>query len=144
MKDYFGTLHSMGVNTGLAEGDRFKISRKTPSPSLIEFTVDPPSSLLVKIFARNRLGHAYFGYIGVSELASQLRMAKENSSEKATEVEIPAYPSERCRIAALFIGEILSDEIDKYIMLTIVTDENSSFEIAVHYQDLCAHLKSWM
>ncbi len=132
MPDVFGKLCRIKVDKN-SEGDRFRISRNTYSNREIDSTTETKRELVVKIFVRNKKGHAYYGYIPIRSLSTHLaNLSTCTSSEIVSDDEIKAFTSNSCKIVSIQIGDKLFPTRGIYVMFTIVTKDNSSFEIAVN------------
>lgn len=144
MGDRFVKLYNLGVNKETCEGDRFKISKETFSKKNLNLENGNNTGFLLKIFVRNKEGHGYFGYVPLPLLVNSLDInTVADTWREIEDVEVPCSPSERCRIASLMVGNKFLPTQEKlflFVRITIVTDENSSFEIAVSSKDLREHL----
>jgi hypothetical protein len=143
MPEFFGKMCTIPVNDGFADGNLFKISEADFSGKNIKFNEEKPRGMLRKIFVRNSEGHSYYGYLQRTDLVrilSNLEKTKLNLEELDTN-DVIAFPSARCRISSILISTNRFHANGKYVLITIATDENSSFDIVVEYDKLCQTLK---
>lgn len=122
------------------------ISEASFSGEKIKFKGERPKGMLKKIFVRNSEGHAYCGYLKTNDLPNvlaKLESIKQNFGklEEIDMNEVQAFPSADCRISSVFIGSRRFPSGGQYVLITISTDENSSFDTAVSYEELCDFFK---